>query len=120
MLRGRVLFRRAAIEGKRLSGQLLRCSWLAVGPADLPRVQVGFKVPSATLNAVKRNRLRRLMREAFDKELPLLKASLNKRPKHIVAVVSYRGPKGMNVNEVTLDAVRSETQALCRSIASQV
>lgn len=60
------------------------------------------------------------MREAFDKELPLLKASLNKRPKHIVAVVSYRGPKGMNVNEVTLDAVRSETQALCRSIASQV
>lgn len=52
------------------------CRELAVGFVRGPRLLVGFAVSKKIGNAVTRNRVKRRLRAAFQRELPLLKSGL--------------------------------------------
>ncbi|MGB2957437.1 MAG: ribonuclease P protein component, partial [Bacteroidota bacterium] len=61
-LRGRTAFEKVFRGGRRFDGRLVRCYALVESGS---RVRAGFVVPRRKLNAVQRNRVKRLMREAF-------------------------------------------------------
>ncbi|MEK7671098.1 MAG: ribonuclease P protein component [Bacteroidota bacterium] len=119
ILRGRNFFKRIAHTGKRLEGHLLRCTYLVYdeGAASL---QVAFKVPSRNLNAVRRNRLRRLMREAMTKERSLLDTPLAKSSVRVGMMMFYKGAKDVVVERITLAQIRKDVGMFCRAIASML
>lgn len=117
VLRGRNLFKRIALRGKRLDGELLRCTYLVHNEGDTA-FQVAFKVPSRNLNAVRRNRLRRLMREAVCMERSPLDISLAKSSVHIGMMMFYKGAKDATVEKMTLMQIASDVRMFCRAIAS--
>lgn len=61
-------FRRVYDQGARFAGPLFAAFFLANGQPDGPRV--GFTTPRALGKAVRRNRMRRRIREAVRLELP--------------------------------------------------
>ncbi|MBX2990770.1 MAG: ribonuclease P protein component [Bacteroidetes bacterium] len=119
ILRGRTLFKRIAQSGNRLDGRLFRCSYLLLHQCDEP-FQVAFRVPSRNLNAVRRNRLKRLMREAFLAERGNLDSSLAKSNTRLGMTISYKGSKGISVERVSLSQVRSDIGKFVHFITSRL
>jgi hypothetical protein len=83
-------------------------------------LQVAFKVPSRNLNAVRRNRLRRLMREAMTKERSLLDTPLAKSSVRVGMMMFYKGAKDVVVERITLAQIRKDVGMFCRAIASML
>jgi ribonuclease P protein component len=125
ILRKRELFKRVALTGKRLNGRLLRCTYLLHDESKAV-LQIGFKVPSTrkglseNLKAVRRNRLRRLMREAFSREISMLYSSLAMSSNHMGIIVFFRGCKDVAAERVTLAQVQEDVKMFCESIVSSV
>ena len=119
VLRRRDLFRRVALEGTRLDAQILRCMYLIRQEGDEP-LQVAFKVPSRKLNAVRRNRIKRLMREAFRKERSPLDSSLGASHSQMATFISFKGSKNVSVEQLTLNDVQQAMAVLCGKIASNL
>jgi len=96
-------FRRAYDQGFRYTSRLfaafcLDCSSM---PARPPGPRVGFTVPRAIGKAVKRNRIRRRMREAIRLDLPLM------GPQWDVVLNPRRG-----VLDAPFDEIRNEVRKL--------
>jgi ribonuclease P protein component len=117
ILRGRNSFKRVALTGKRIDAGILRCSFCPNGDGG---VQVGFKVPSRNLNAVKRNRIRRLMREAFTVERGKLDEALGRSTTGVEMMIFFKGAKGVAVERLTLAAIRNDIRSICHSIAGKL
>jgi len=116
-LRGRGAFSALFEQGTKLDSGLLRCFFRYERGAGTP-LRAGFSVSSRTFTAVKRNRIRRLMRAAFDAEAASLRSAAGSGT--ISMVIMFRGRPGYRVERLPLAAVQDDMRALCRQCAARV
>jgi ribonuclease P protein component len=116
-LRGRGAFSSLFEQGTKLDSGLLRCFFRYERGAGTP-LRAGFSVSSRTFNAVKRNRIRRLMRAAFDAEAAPLRSAAGSGV--ISMAIVFRGRPGYRVERLPLAAVRNDMRVLCRECAARV
>lgn len=114
-LRGRGSFAAVLETGERIDGELVRC-FFRVDRGAGTRVRAGFSVSRRMQNAVRRNRIRRLMRAAFDAECGRLRSSVGGGSLEIVFV--FKGKKGTVVERLGLGQMQSDMAALCRRCAA--
>jgi ribonuclease P protein component len=115
-LRGLGSFAAVLETGERIEGELLRCFFRLERRAGT-RVRAGFSISSTrTRSAVKRNRVKRLMRAAFDAEGGRLRSSVVDGSLAIVFV--FKGRKGTAVERLGLGPVQSDMASLCRRCAA--
>lgn len=98
-----------------MQGQLLRCHYLVRGEG-YPGVRVGFVVPSARYNAVQRNRIKRLLREASTSELSPLSNTLDRLHTQLLLIFFFKGEAVDDARMLRLHTMREEVAALCRSL----
>lgn len=116
-LRGRGAFSSLFEQGTKLDSGLLRCFFRYERGAGTP-LRAGFSVSSRAFNAVKRNRIRRLMRAAFDAEAPVLRSAAGSGTISIVVV--FRGRPGPRVERLALAAVQSDMRTLCLQCTARI
>jgi len=121
-LRGRDLFKRVATEGKRIDSGLLSCRYVVDtdGGGDGAKVLVGFKVSSRDFNAVRRNRLKRLLREAMRMEYRSLHASLPSSSVTVAMVLYFKGRSDIPVKRLSLADVRKDVKVICQIVSSRL
>lgn len=119
ILRGRGAFQRVFEDGRRLDGRLVGCIY-AVLPATRGAVRAGFVVSSRYLNAVRRNRVRRLLREAFrHSSLDLIQAAEG-AGRSVELLLVYRPRQRTETDRLTVHDVLPDVAAACRSIAARL
>ena len=116
-LRGRGAFSSVLKSGEKLDGQLLRCFFRVEEKAGTP-VRAGFSVSSRVYNAAKRNRIRRLLRTAFDAEAEVLRDAAGLKTLALVFV--FRGGRDEDVRRLRLKDVQTDVAALCRRCAARI
>lgn len=90
ILRGYSAFKLAFARGERGSGKLFRYHWTVGGASGVPLV-VGFVVPKHTGKAVRRNRVKRMMREAVRMHKSSLEEALKSRQLSATVVFVFKG-----------------------------
>ncbi len=105
--------------GRRLDGRILRCIY-QTRQATEGNVLTGFVVPGRTANAVRRNRLKRLLREAFRRERPALAAYCTENQTSLRMALLYRGRPDLPVDRVSFAHVREDVAGLCRLMMSRL
>ena len=113
-LRGRGSFATVLASGKKIEGELLRCVFCVDRGAGT-RVRAGFSVSRKVGGAVMRNRIRRLMRVAYDAEGGRLRGAAA-----LDIVFVYKGRKGVPAGRLTLPRVRGDMAALCERCAASL
>lgn len=83
---------------------------------DVQQIQVGFSVNSKLLNAVKRNRVKRLMREAYRHTKVLLERTL---PSGVCVLMVFSVKRGTGILP-SYESVRAEIESMLQRIASEV
>lgn len=119
ILRGRDLFKRVALKGKRVDTGFLRCTYLTRRD-DRVGLQVGFKVPSKKLNAVRRNRIRRLMREGFSACRGELDRALETARAEVQMMIVFKAVQGMPGEKLRLSMLLNDLDAICHTIANRL
>lgn len=116
-LRGRGEFSALFERGAKLDSGLVRCFFQFDQGAGTP-LRAGFSVSSRVFNAVKRNRIRRLMRVAFDSEAEILRSGAAAGGLRLVFI--FRGREGFPVGKLRLADLRIDMRALCLQCASRL
>lgn len=116
ILRSRDLFRRIALEGRKIDGTIVRCAFL-IHAGHGSQLQVGFKVSARKLNAVGRNRIRRLMRAGIEAERGVVDEALRRKDCHAGILIFYKGTKDVSVKRLRLAAIQKDIHLFCRTIA---
>jgi ribonuclease P protein component len=113
-LRGRGSFQQLTRYGKRFDGEVLRCfcRW-EIGAGTL--VRAGFSVSARAYNAVRRNRARRLMRAAFDREHEGLACAADKAGRGLSLLFVYGGKHGRE-EQFSFTRVSGDMNSLCRKV----
>ncbi|MBI5472039.1 MAG: ribonuclease P protein component [Ignavibacteriae bacterium] len=119
ILRSRDLFKRVALKGKRVETVLFRCSFLAER-GEQAGLQVGFKVPSKKLNAVRRNRIRRLMREGFSARRSVLDSALERAKSQVHMMLIFKTDQQASADKLRLSMVLGDIGAICQTIANRL
>ena len=112
ILRGRGAFTTVRTLGKRFNGTLLRV-YVRTEPSEVPRTVAGFAVSHKLCNAVWRNRLRRLMREAYLREKEILATRSSERGLDLQIVFQYVGADGISYRSLSLNDVHDDLARLC-------
>jgi ribonuclease P protein component len=119
ILRGRAAFNQTVVRGERVEGKYIRCHVL-FGSVGVPPMRVGFAVPSRQYNAVRRNRMKRLLREAVAREKMDLERSLLARHSSASMVLYFKGAKDIPVDRMTLQRIQPDVAFCCRAVGSRV
>ncbi|MCC6397214.1 MAG: ribonuclease P protein component [Bacteroidetes bacterium] len=118
-LRGHESFDRVFSEGRRVAGTLIHCMYL-LEASDQPSLRAGYAVSHAKYHAVRRNRLRRLMREAFRLEShPLRQAVVHHRVSADL-VFLFRPKSDVHVERLTVSPFRTEIAGFCERIRERI
>jgi ribonuclease P protein component len=114
-LRGRGTFSALYRDGSRLDGEVIRCFFRCEEGAGAS-VRAGFSVSGRLFGAVMRNRMKRLMRAAFDAERDVVDG----RPfeGRLTAVFVYRGSRAKPAERLKMQDVRQDMQRFCRTLAA--
>ncbi len=83
-------------------------------------LRVGFAVSSKQYHAVRRNRLRRLMREAFRLERVTLYGALERAHSSADLVFVFRPKTPLTVERLSVFPVRDDMAAICRRLIVQL
>lgn len=120
VLRGRGAFQRVYDSGRRVNGSLVSCVLLAE-PAAEHDLRVGFAVSSRSYGAVRRNRIRRLLRQAMRSEGSVLEQAIRRSAPTMVAVIVAFRPRGaVDVRRLKLETVREDLGAVVRRLAGHL
>jgi ribonuclease P protein component len=119
ILRGRGAFQRVFEGGRRLDGRLVGCIY-AVGPATHGALRAGFVVSSRHLNAVRRNRVRRLLREAFRRSSLDLGRATETAVRSVEVLLVYRPRQRTETDRLTVHDVLPDVASACRTIATRL
>jgi ribonuclease P protein component len=112
ILRGRGAFREVLTKGKRLRGNHIFCYLLRVN-SDRKKavsVQAGFAVSRNVKSAVKRNRVRRLMREAYRLNKGKVMEVALEQGRCLKIVFLYRKKEIENITALKLKDISSDMQ----------
>lgn len=105
--------------GSRANGPLLQCLFL-LEASEYPVLRAGYAVSHKRFHAVRRNRVRRLMREAFRLECaPLRDATVHHRVSADLVFV-FRPKNDTHVERLTLHPVRTEIAGFCRRVRERI
>jgi ribonuclease P protein component len=118
-LRGHGSFDRVFSRGRRLAGTLVQCVFL-LEVSDHPSLRAGYAVPHKAYHAVRRNRFRRLMREAYRLESSSLRSAVLVSKVSADLVFLFRPRKESHVERVTLHPIRAEIAGFCQRIRERV
>jgi len=122
ILRGYSVFSDILKNGRRAHGTLLQCHF-TIHPETrtTPSVQVGFAVPHKSIAlAVDRNRLKRLMREAFRKNKAPLYEAANKKNLQVELIVMFRKADALQVRQISHATIENEWNTLMSKIISSL
>ena len=119
MLRGRSAFSRVFALGERIDGTLIR-SFALVERSQKSSLRVGYAVSSRTYGAVKRNRLRRLMREAFRDEQASLLLALETAGSSAELILAVKKIPPADVKRLTVFPVRGDLAGICRQLKARL
>lgn len=114
-LRGDAAFSRVFASGRRIDGTLVRCV-VILQPARDPELRVGYAVSSRAYTAVLRNRLRRLMREAFAEQQESLLESLQRRGMSASIVFSFKSYTQADVRRLKVHPIRMDVSGICKQL----
>jgi ribonuclease P protein component len=114
-LRGRGVFSALYRDGSRLEGESMRCFFRCEEGAGAS-MRAGFSVSGRLFGAVVRNRLKRLMRAAFDAERGVIDARTSDGS--LTIVFTFRGSNRKPAERLTLQDIRPEMAEFCRRIST--
>jgi len=118
-LRGRGVFTSLYESGRSLQGELLRCFVRIDAGAGAP-IRAGFSVSSRSFNAVRRNRVRRILRAAYDAEKTNLTRAAVTAERRVSMLVVYRGRSGLAVERLRLADVRPDMATFSQKISAML
>jgi ribonuclease P protein component len=120
ILRGYSAFSDILKNGKRAQGALLQCHF-TTHRETTPSVQVGFAVPRKSIAlAVDRNRLKRLMREAFRKNKAPLYEAASKKNLQFELIIMFRRADTVHVRQISYATIEIEWNTLMSKIISSL
>lgn len=95
-----------------MEGKLVKCFYL-VETGQPGTLRVGFTVPSRVYHAVRRNRLRRLMRESFRQCRKGLITALELQGLSAALIFHFKGDEEVQVSRLRIHPVAADFQSLC-------
>jgi ribonuclease P protein component len=119
ILRGGRSFRNILTSGERFESRLVRAFCVLNKKHDVA-LKVGVAVSSNVGRAVRRNRLKRLMREAISGEKISLVTALEKVQLHASLVFLFVGMKDPGIERVKLELLQQELKMLCGVLLKRV
>lgn len=112
ILRGYQSFSRVISQGSVLQGAVLT-AYVEVVRAEKGGAVIGFAVAKKRVPlAVRRNRIRRLMREAVRKGFRAVQESAEEKNEQVCVVLSYKGRAGTDPRRMTLSVIEPDWTAL--------
>lgn len=104
IIRGRGAFSTIMSEGQRIQQTHLRGYLLAVDEKFNrgQQFRIGFAVSRQVKSAVARNRIRRLMREAYRRNKGVLRELFREKEEFFSLVLMYKGDKGADVRTLKI------------------
>jgi ribonuclease P protein component len=118
-LRGFGAFHEILRTGGKLDGNLVNCSYL-VEKGHVGTLRVGYSVPSRFHNAVRRNRLRRLMRASFSQCRQSLLKALEVHGVSLALIFHFKGRDEALLARLKIQPVLVDIQRLCERIIGRL
>ncbi len=118
-LRGYAAFDRVFDGGRKIGGALTLCVYL-LERTEKAALHVGFAVSSKQFNAVRRNRVRRLMREAVRFECAPLCVALSQHSVSADLVFIFRPRPNIDVQRLSLASLRADVADVFGRLAERL
>ena len=106
-------------QGDRIDAELVRCCY-RLGRFERVTFRAGFAVSKRDYGAVRRNKVRRLMRAAVDVERDRLVSALGKSGKSIAIVFVFKGKRGLDIRRLGLHSIHQDIAGMCRRVLAKL
>jgi len=118
-LRGYAAFDRVFNGGRKIGGALTVCVYLTER-TEKAALHVGFAVSSKRFNAVRRNRVRRLMREAVRSECAALCVALTQHSVSADLILIFRPRSDIDMQRLCLAPLRADVADVFSRLAERL